>query len=336
MTEVYSRHVDVTNQSGYGTRIPQMKISNVWPYLWTTLETSSTSPFLRRRRCVLQRNIDSYIVLTLSGLQILASSSYDDTVKLYAADYTTDEWAVTHSLPPTPPKHYDFPNAPEPEPDESGTGHTDTVWASSFSPCGNYIATCSDDLSIKIWARFKRKEVKGEPGGAFRIGRTEKEGWYCALTISDAHDRSIFSIDWTEAGSWQPDLQTSEVVMGRIASVGGDGKINVYGITSIMEESQRCGHVIKHYLIARMEDAHGVYDINHIQWCRLGKPVPSLDSATDEKKRHRPTLQADEDVDADMNVNNPGKLQESMWQEARNMLATAADDGTVKIWLLAI
>lgn len=271
----------------------------------------------------------------MGTLQILASSSYDETVKLYAADYTTDEWAVTHSLPPTPPKHYDFPNAPEPEPDESGTGHSSTVWASSFSPCGNYIATCSDDLSIKIWARFKRKDVKGEPGGAFRIGRTEKEGWYCALTIANAHTRSIFGLDWTEAGNWKPELQEGEVALGRIASAGGDGKINVYGITSTPQESQRCGYAIKHQLLASVEDAHGVYDINHVQWCRLGKPVPTLLAEKSQEHRHQPTIFAEEEADTDMEGGGGAlKLREGMWEAARNMLATAADDGTVKVWSL--
>lgn len=253
-------------------------------------------------------------------------------MKLYAADYTTDEWAVTHSLPPAPPKEYNFPNAPEPEADESGTGHTSTVWASSFSPCGNYIATCSDDLSIKIWARFKRKDVKGEPGGAFRIGRTEKEGWYCALTIKNAHERSIFSLDWTEAGSWQPSsLKEDEIALGRIASVGGDGKINVFGITATPNEGERCDYSIKHDLLASVENAHGVYDINHVQWCRLGKPVPSL-SKPAQAYQHRPTLDGDgEDTPMDETANTQ-RIQEEVWAGARNVLATAADDGSVKVW----
>lgn len=154
-------------------------------------------------------------------------------MKLYASDYTTDEWSVTHSLPPAPPKHYHFPNAPEPDADESGTGHTSTVWASSFSPDGSYIASCSDDLSVKIWARYKRKDVKGEPGGAFRVGRTEKEGWYCALTISDLHERAIFSIDWAGAQNSRPSSRTEGMLdLGRIATVGGDGRLSVLGIVS--------------------------------------------------------------------------------------------------------
>lgn len=153
-------------------------------------------------------------------------------MKLYASDYSSDEWTVTHHLPPLPPKHYNFPNAPEPEADESGTGHTNTVWCSAFSPDGNYLASCSDDLTIRVWARFKRKNVKGEPGGAFRVGRTEKEGWYLASVLENYHDRTIFSVDWTVSGAWQPTLTGGEQTIGRIASVGGDGQLCVIGMVS--------------------------------------------------------------------------------------------------------
>jgi len=61
---------------------------------------------------------------------ILASSSYDDTIKLYQDD-ESDEW---------------FPFA-------TLTDHTSTVWSVTFSPCGNYLASSSDDLTIRIWQR---------------------------------------------------------------------------------------------------------------------------------------------------------------------------------------
>jgi WD40 repeat protein len=266
--------------------------------------------------------------------QILASSSYDDTVKLYSADYTTDEWAVTHSLPPETPKQYNFPNAPEPEADESGTGHTSTVWASAFSSCGNYIATCSDDLSIKIWARFTRKDVKGEPGGAFRIGRTEKEGWYCVLTIAKAHERAIYSLDWTDAGSWRPELQEGEIALGRLASVGGDGKIVVYGVIGMPDEKQRCGYAIKHEELVTVIDAHGVYDINHVTWCRLGKPTPSLSKSDGNQNNVSSTRNGGDDEDQVSTKAQDEQLKHEIWQDARDVLATAADDGTVKIWRL--
>ncbi|EJT99373.1 WD40 repeat-like protein [Dacryopinax primogenitus] len=61
---------------------------------------------------------------------ILASSSYDDTIKLYHDD-RDDEWYPFATL----------------------TDHASTVWCMSFSPCGNYLASSSDDLTIRLWER---------------------------------------------------------------------------------------------------------------------------------------------------------------------------------------
>ena len=256
--------------------------------------------------------------------QILASSSYDDTVKIYACDYATDDWSMTHSLPPAPPKHYHFPGAADPGPDESNTGHSSTVWASSFSPCGQYTASCSDDLTIKIWAKYK-KNNSGDGGGAFRVGRTEKEGWSCIVTLKGYHERTIFSIDWTEAGNWTPEgLAEGEVVLGRLASAGGDGKLCVIGLSAVPAgESSRNGFEIKHTLLASVDQAHGVHDLNNVQWCRLGKDSDSSDS------QPKPNGHA-EDGDMDEDFYKPDAKK--AWQEARNMLATAGDDGDVRIW----
>lgn len=149
----------------------------------------------------------------------------------------------------------------------------------------------------------------------------------------NAHERSIYSIDWTEAGSWQPQLEEGATALGRLASVGGDGKIHIYGITATPDENQRCDFLIKHDLLAAVESAHGVYDINHVQWCRLGKPVPTLGHSKSQLPRHQPTLSSTDDNDTDMeDTANAGQLQSRVWSDARNVLATAADDGSVKVW----
>ena len=60
----------------------------------------------------------------------------------------------------------------------------------------------------------------GAPGGT-------EERWNCRLTIPSAHDRTIYSI------SWGPSLETGQVgdaEIGWIASVGGDGKLNIWRI----------------------------------------------------------------------------------------------------------
>ena len=71
-------------------------------------------------------------------MQILASGSYDDTIKLYVDD-PSDDW-------------YDF---------QTLTGHESTVWSLAFSPNGDYLASASDDKTIRIWKRVEK--YKWEP-----------------------------------------------------------------------------------------------------------------------------------------------------------------------------
>ena len=158
--------------------------------------------------------------------QLLASASYDDTIKLYAADPYDDEWQCIHTL----------------------TAHSGTVWSLSFSPCGRYLASAGDDLVIKLWERVslleeqKQQKDLGELGeakrveggrmgpwsaGGVRIGIKEKWRWEERGEIRDAHERTIYAIDWKAGGA-----PSSEGGLGRIVSAGGDGRINVFQIVS--------------------------------------------------------------------------------------------------------
>lgn len=115
--------------------------------------------------------------------QILASASYDDTIKLYVDD-PSDDWFCFTTL----------------------TGHTSTVWSIAWAPGGKYLASASDDRTIRIWKR---------------VGEHK---WDCVLILS-GHERSVYSVSWGLGKS------QNEGSLGWIASVGGDGKINVWELT---------------------------------------------------------------------------------------------------------
>ena len=160
---------------------------------------------------------------------ILASCSYDDTIRLYYPDQ--DEFIPISVL----------------------RGHTSTVWGVSFEPILNSpspedpdpnvrLASCSDDLSIVIWHRTD--SYRPPPSTMVSILRDPpQETWKPLTILPKAHDRAIYSVSWSKSGL--------------IASTGGDGKIVIY------EE------VDGKWRIKAVQDiAHGVCEVNCVIWGR--------------------------------------------------------------------
>ena len=98
----------------------------------------------------------------------------------------------------------------------------------AFSPCGRYLASGSDDQTIRFWRRYSASECESlgiAPDG--RVPGRQGDKWLEVDRIDNAHDRSIYSVSWT----------TSEdsYNLGKLASTGGDGKINVFYLVRINE-----------------------------------------------------------------------------------------------------
>jgi len=151
---------------------------------------------------------------------MLASGSYDDNIKLYVDD-PSDDW-------------YDFATL---------AGHSSTVWSLAFSPCGKYLVSASDDLTVRIWSS----------GGA-EIG---KGNWRC-VHILKGHDLSIYSVSWGQGNSGEHSL-------GWIATTGRDGKINVWDIGAPDSDDDLSSP--SHRLLVSRAEAHGVFDVNSVAWC---------------------------------------------------------------------
>ncbi|GAA6058202.1 hypothetical protein JCM3770_005009 [Rhodotorula araucariae] len=253
--------------------------------------------------------------------ELLASASYDDTIKLYAADPFDDEWTCIHTL----------------------TAHTGTVWTLSFSPCGRFLASAGDDCLIRLWERVPQSapagagaaagageagEARPQDGGRMgpwsasgvRIGPGEKFRWEARGAIADAHERTIYAVDWQRGGG----VAESEGGLGRLVSCGGDGRINVFQMTAPRADAVSAGPA--HTLVARVEDAHGVSDVNHVAWCVLD---PRKAAATLRALEGGDAAGDDADADADA-VGGPEA--DSRWDGAQDVFASAGDDGLVKVW----
>ncbi|KAF3941419.1 Xenin [Dactylella cylindrospora] len=160
--------------------------------------------------------------------ELLASASYDDTIRLYKED--VDDWACCAIL----------------------TGHTSTVWAISFENAGSKsrLASASDDQTARIWYRKPKPEAAKSSSQPSIIKRAndEAEEWEEQSVLPKAHDRTIYSIDWSKKS-------------GLIATAGGDGKIVVYREETGLEDTKEWK------IVAEIAAAHGVFEINSVSWC---------------------------------------------------------------------
>ncbi len=149
-------------------------------------------PFIPHHRFRGFRLINT-LILTISPAQILASASYDDTIKLYLDD-PSDDWFCAATL----------------------TGHGSTVWTLAWEPLqGGYLASGSDDGTIRIWRRLP---VKGELR-------------FDCVAVLEGHDRSVYSISWSPAPPSAVVEGEQRRELGLLASTGGDGTVLIWQIT---------------------------------------------------------------------------------------------------------
>lgn len=128
---------------------------------------------------------------SVSYPQILASASYDDTIRIYEEDASEDDWYCACTL----------------------TGHTSTVWSIDFDSTGSQLVSGSDDHSLRIWRRRSEEEEEEEENVDNNDNNRSK--WICDQVIPDAHSRAIYSVCWSHSN-------------GIIASAGSDNAIKLF------------------------------------------------------------------------------------------------------------
>ncbi|KAI9872627.1 MAG: Cytosolic iron-sulfur protein assembly protein [Pleopsidium flavum] len=213
--------------------------------------------------------------------ELLASASYDDTIRLYREDL--DDWTCISIL----------------------KGHDSTVWALDFEPVNNPLTktteeptqeqvkwlstreasgprliSSSDDQSIRVWRRIPRENSaqgsrQSSMPSIIKTGSIE-EDWVQESELPKRHERAVYSVAWSRR-------------TGRVVSTGGDGTIVVYeerwriprsspsltysnGDTERMEgiqmETSNDEIATEWFVVAEIDGAHGVFEINHVCWAR--------------------------------------------------------------------
>ncbi|KUI59904.1 putative cytosolic iron-sulfur protein assembly protein 1 [Cytospora mali] len=198
------------------------------------------------------------------GAEVLASSSYDNTVRIWRED-GDGEWVCVAVL----------------------EGHEGTVWGVQWESDTERtkfprLMSFSADKTIRIWTL--REDDEEEEGGdgrnpLFRPGlggipntmrQSVREEWECTVVLPAVHTRDVYSAAWS-------------VTTGLIASTGSDGIIAVYkedplpangdikAATAGTEATEGTPNDNpgpgRWRVLYTLKNAHGPYEINHITWC---------------------------------------------------------------------
>jgi len=122
---------------------------------------------------------------------------------------------------------------------------------------GPRLLSSSDDQSIRLWRRKPKEGANKAAGQAFpsiiRSTSIEEE-WLEDATLPKRHERAVYSIAWSSA-------------TGRIVSTGSDGKIIVYE-ERWKDASEDSGPITEWVVVAEVEGAHDVFEINHVCWTK--------------------------------------------------------------------
>jgi WD40 repeat protein len=210
--------------------------------------------------------------------ELLASASYDDTVRLWRED-GEGEWGCVAVL----------------------SGHEGTVWGLDWEPPRRAthgdieentaeravplrLITCSADATIRVWHKVLTTDLAPQhmPNGIRSTIRHTSSGedWVCESTLPKIHDRHILSVSWSKK-------------TGRVVSTGGDSQVVIYeerprksdtttdavaaddnqAVGDSNESTNGKGHTLgsesmtEWHVISVLPLAHGPYEINHATWC---------------------------------------------------------------------
>ena len=267
--------------------------------------------------------------------ELLASASYDDDIRLWREDvddwgcvgvlrgHESTVWCVQwETLNPNI-----FGEAERQEAKEK--------WMRRREASGPRLLSCSDDLSIRVWRRNPKEKVPQSRLSIIRSGSSE-EDWIEEARLPVVHSRPIYSVAWNKSGKivstggdgsivvyeerWRHSGSEAEtVVLGaQHDSIGGvenhaetktkdaepmedvtktnEADEDPKGHAAPTSKSDSGPHATYWVVVAQIEGAHGVFEVNHVAWAsRKVKPGGDI-------------------------------------PEEEDLIITTGDDGVVKVW----
>ena len=269
--------------------------------------------------------------------ECLASASYDDTIRLWREDI--DDWGQIACLKGHDGTVWavdweaverdissQIGHSPQLENDSEVTASA-KIWNETHSATGPRLVSCSDDRTIRIWRRQMLTSSTGSrtmPGSMPSIIRPTgiDETWVEETQLPKVHDLSIYAVAWSK----KTGLLASTGADGRIVVyqeqlvTGGNSNANASNDENSVEDSDKMDveptttttttdtpapapesiPKTEWTVLASIEAAHGIYEVNHICWARR----------------------------ADRKGRNDGKGRD----RDEEVLLTTGDDGGVKAW----
>ena len=269
--------------------------------------------------------------------EILASSSYDDTIRFFLDSEAEGDWICVGLI----------------------EGHEGTVWSvawekhidsvhypSAFDYAADWeprLLSCSDDRSIRVWRRElseseKEKKRQNRLSGSGANGTaharhipsiirpsSEVEAWVEEARLPSPHVRSIYAVDWSRK-------------TGLVVSCGGDGTIAVYKEVAASSASGAPVSAPSAATSSGMQvtDADGDTHMNG----NAAHTVfdPSSSSTTTDKQSTTWRLVAIQEF-----AHNEYEINHVCWAPRRDkdrrfedeqVIVSTGDDGKVKLWVL--
>ncbi|KAF1814423.1 WD40 repeat-like protein [Eremomyces bilateralis CBS 781.70] len=225
---------------------------------------------------------------------LLASAGYDDTIRLYRED--VDDWICVSTIDAHQATVWSLDFEPPKNPsliDSVGPDAARQKDLQELEKSGPRLASCSDDLTIRIWRRTPKGGAEDKPlrdriPSIIRTNNVDEE-WLEDACLPKRHERAIYSVAWSPKS-------------GLIASTGSDGKIVVYqefwrdshDQDEVRSEGPPTETSREWKVVAEVENAHDIFEVNHVCWT----------------------------VRADRGRSNEGE----------EVLISTGDDGEVKMW----